>query len=97
MSKTLDFLIDPEHMASRFNIEKPIFEGQDKFGDWHSPLHVLKIKIPVDTRGNPIVEVRIMVEVPEYVKEELQQIAEGMVIRHMIAESLCPDRPTSID
>lgn len=95
---TLDFTLTPDHMATRFNMETPVFEGRDQYGDLKN-LRSFTVKVPFELSNgsNPVVDVEIHVDVPDFVKQELQRIAEAMVIRYMIAEALVPSDPTSLD
>lgn len=96
---TIDFTLSPDHMASRYNLETPIFDCMDCNGDWYYHLRQIRIRIPyeISNNSNPLVELQFHVEIPQYVRDEMQRIVEIMTLRHMVAESLCPDEPISID
>lgn len=99
MTSTIDFTLSPEHMATRYNLETPIFDCMDCNGDWNYHLRQIRIRIPYEVANdsNPLVELQFHVDIPLYVQSEIRKIAEIMTLRHMVAESLCPDEPTSID
>lgn len=84
-----EFRLMPLDLQKRYNLaDKPEISGIQDNGDYITILDQVIFRFP-GTRGRPLCEVNILVEnIPTYVIDEIHRLADGIVLRHMIASCL---------
>lgn len=84
-----EFRLTPKDLQGKYNLAaRPEISGIEDNGDYISLLSEVIIHFH-GAQGRPLCEVQILVEgIPSYVADEIHRIADGIILRHMVAECL---------